>query len=125
MARRTPPRNRIYNKPFFYFYDKWNEYKKQIEERSREEESRIRREEDRRRIELELENKMWEETRKRIYDLLTAEEKEERRQMIEGILRKKEKRDREFLFRNVSPSLRAKYAGKRKTKRKGKSRATF
>ena len=125
MARRTPPRDRIYNKPFFYLYDTWNEYKKRREE----EKDRLRRDEARRRRELEeyrkLQNKMWEETRKHIYELKTPQEKLERRERIDRILRTEDKQNRSFLFREVSPALKAKYAGKRKTKRKGKSHATF
>jgi hypothetical protein len=125
MARRTPPRDRIYNKPFFYLYDKWNDYKKGREEEARQEEARQRRKEAIIKRELELQHKMWEDSRKNIYELQTPEEKRIRREQIEEQIRRKDRERRNILFEKVSPALKEKYAGRRKTKRKGKSRATF
>jgi hypothetical protein len=124
MARRTPPKKRIYNQPLFYLYDKWNKYIKQIEEEEKEkekEEARVRREEEEY---WKLQNERWEKIRQNIYELQTPEEKRKRIERIEQIKREEEINNRKALFANVSPSLKERYAyaGRRKTKRKGKSR---
>lgn len=142
MARRTPPRNRIYNKPIFGLLDWWKQYKKEQEEEEKREEKRYKK-----LLELEekIYNKRLEEEKKRseqwkeLYQTRLEEQKrseqwnepfsqfseEGQRKILNDYIKAmqqekldKEKQNRAFIMREVSPGAIRRHGYGKKSSRK-------